>query len=291
MLLWPDCIPCTLKMILDVARLAMDDPDRVDRFFREVLALPAFAQGDWNRTSPELVGEIWGLLAAHSGVADPLAQVKERQNEAALTLYPAVRECVLNATDPFAQAVKVAIVGNAIDAMVGAESASAEQLVARLGGLHVDEAEIETLRARLGRARTLAYLVDNCGEIVFDRLLLEVIEAERDLEVTLVTHTVPILNDALLDHALAVGLDTVARVVENGTREPFPGNYVAGLAPAVRDLVCAADLVISKGVANYELLSEEGVLDGRVSYLLHGKCHPICSVHEVPRGGLVIRNQ
>lgn len=261
-LLWPDCIPCTLTMILDVARLAMDDADRVNRFFREVLALPAFAQGDWNRTSPELVGEIWGLLAAHSGVADP-----------------------------FAQPVKVAIVGNAIDAMVGAESAPAERLVAQLGGLHVDATEIETLRARLGRARTLAYLVDNCGEIVFDRLLLEVIEAERDLDVTLVTHTVPILNDALLDHALAVGLDAVARVVENGTREPFPGNYVAGLAPAVRDLVCAADLVISKGVANYELLSEEGALDGRVSYLLHGKCHPICSVHEVPRGGLVIRNQ
>jgi uncharacterized protein with ATP-grasp and redox domains len=136
----------------------------------------------------------------------------------------------------------------------------------------------------------VAWFSDNCGEIVFDRLLLEVLHAQFDLEVTYVTHTVPVLNDALPADALAVGLGEVARVVANGAREALPGNLIAGLGPEAAEEVRGAQLVISKGVANYELLSWEGALEGRISYLLHGKCHPICSVHAISPGDLVVHN-
>lgn len=290
MLLWSDCIPCALRLALSLARSAFPSEREVDGFMQEVLTMPAFSKGDWSLTSPHLAGAIWRLLVERSGDPDPLAEAKANQNAAALALYPAAREHVLAAADPFLEAVKLAILGNAIDAMVDTSAAPADSLLETLGTVSLDLEAVSGLRGRLARADRVVWFSDNCGEIVFDRLLLEVLHGQYDLEVTYVTHTVPVLNDALPADALAVGLGEVARVVANGAREALPGNLVAELAPEVAEKVGEAQLVISKGVANFELLSWEGALEGRVSYLLHGKCHPICSVHGIDRGDLVVHN-
>jgi uncharacterized protein with ATP-grasp and redox domains len=50
----------------------------------------------------------------------------------------------------------------------------------------------------------------------------------------------------------------------------------------------SADLVISKGVANYELLTWEGRLSGRLACLLHAKCEPIQRELGAPPGALVM---
>jgi uncharacterized protein with ATP-grasp and redox domains len=55
-------------------------------------------------------------------------------------------------------------------------------------------------------------------------------------------------------------------------------------------LVEAADLVVSKGVGNYESLTEEPSLSGRVTYLYHGKCVPCCSSKGAALGDLVVFN-
>lgn len=290
MLIWSDCIPCSLRLALSLARSVFRSEPEVDGFMREVLAMPAFSDGDWSLTSPHLTGAIWRLLVERTGDPDPMAEVKARQNQAALALYPAAREHVLAADDPFVEAVKLAILGNAIDAMVDTAASPGDGLLEALGGARVDAEAVGGFRRRLAEARRLAWFSDNCGEIVFDRLLLEVVREQWDLEVTYVTHTLPVLNDALLADARAVGLPAVASVVENGARQALPGNLVADLAAEPARAVEAADLVVSKGVANYELLSWEGALGGRVTYLVHGKCHPVCSVHEAPQGGLVVHN-
>ena len=290
MLITSDCVPCNLKMILEVGRMVIADPADVDDFMRQVLRLPFFETGDWHYTSPDLAADTFRLLVERTGVADPLAAVKRRQNETAFALLPAARAAVTASDDPLREAVKLSIVGNAIDVMTDARATAPDLLVARLTETPLDQAQLDVLRDRLSSARTVAYLTDNCGEIVFDRVLLEVITGSYDVDVTVVTHTLPILNDALLEDALAAGLDELARVVEGGNPRPLPGNYVAELAPEVQAIVRGADLVISKGVANYELLSEENALAGRVTYLLHGKCRPICDEHGVPHGELVVRN-
>ena len=290
MLVWSDCIPCTLRLALSLARSAFASEEEVDAFMREALTMPAFSAGDWSRTSAHLSGGIFRMLVERSGDPDPLAQAKAGQNAAALALYPAAREHVFAASDPFSEAVKLAILGNAIDAMVDTSAAPPERLLETLATAALDPEAVSALRHRLAQAHRVAWFSDNCGEIVFDRLLLEVLHTMYELEVTYITHTVPVLNDALVADALAVGVGEVARVVANGAREALPGNLVAELGPEAAGALREAELVISKGVANYELLSWEGALDGRVSYLLHGKCHPICSVHGISRGDLVVHN-
>lgn len=60
----------------------------------------------------------------------------------------------------------------------------------------ISSQHVEGLNESLHRARRIVYLGDNCGEIVFDKLLIELIRETYDSEVVFVTMTLPVLNDA-----------------------------------------------------------------------------------------------
>jgi hypothetical protein len=136
----------------------------------------------------------------------------------------------------------------------------------------------------------VVWLSDNCGEIVFDRLLLETMRRFYKLDIVYITRTTPILNDATLTDASLVGLGEVATLMENGIEEPLAGTILAKTSPKVRRLVEEADLVISKGVGNYDSLTEEKGLNGKISYLFHAKCQPCCRSQKANLGDLIIFN-
>lgn len=291
---WPECLPCIEKMARGAAAIALVDEERVERFAEEVRVLVQSAYDSDDSSAPELVVHVWSRLVELSGDPDPLQEMKARQNAEALALLPAARTLVAEASDPLGAALRLAIGGNALDAMVGVEADAGTSFLAAVLAQALSEEAIAEFRARVMAARRLVYVTDNCGEVVFDRLLLEVIQAARPaedaLEVTFVTRTVPALNDATPAEARVAGLDQVGRIVENGIREPLPGTAMGLVSPEVRALLDEADMVVSKGVGNYELLADEPSLRGRASFLLQGKCDPICRLHDTPRGSLVLRN-
>ena len=55
----------------------------------------------------------------------------------------------------------------------------------------------------------MVYITDNCGEIVLDRLLIGRL-VDRGARVTVAVRDGPILNDATLEDARALGLDRIA---------------------------------------------------------------------------------
>jgi uncharacterized protein with ATP-grasp and redox domains len=79
-------------------------------------------------------------------------------------------------------------------------------------------------------------------------------------------------------------------VLENGITEPFPGTSLGEVSPDVSALIRDSDLIISKGGGNYDVLSEERALDGKVSYLLPAKCRPYATLHRVRRRSLLVLN-
>ncbi|MBN1361800.1 MAG: DUF89 family protein, partial [Sedimentisphaerales bacterium] len=120
------------------------------------------------------------------------------------------------------------------------------------------------LKGAVAAAETILYLGDNAGEIVFDRLLIEQMPLEK---VTFVVRGSPILNDALLADAQAVGLTDLIDVIDNGA--DAPGTILEGCSKAFRRRFEKADLVISKGQGNYETLSD---VDKDIFFLLRPKC-------------------
>ena len=290
MLLWPDCISCILKMSLEVGRLAIKEEDQVKNFMSAVLKLKPLCGNNWQITAGEVVRDVWYILTEITGKKDPMKEIKADLNNRVLQIYPYAKELVLKSPDPFITALKLSIAANALDIMVGIGNNAAEQIIIKLEEFVINIENVETLKERLNNARRLVYFTDNCGEIVFDRLLLEVIRRIYDLDITIVTRTLPVLNDATLQDALFAGLGEIAEVVENGIDEPLAGTILAKVSPPVRALVEKADLLISKGGANYDCLTEEPTVEGKITYLFHGKCYPYCFENNVPMGTLIVRN-
>jgi uncharacterized protein with ATP-grasp and redox domains len=211
---------------------------------------------------------------------DPFAELKRQSNQEALSVCMRVRPALKS----FRDLVLASIIGNTYDYGVKSHVVTGDFydffIKSFATGLTIDDTdEILPLTDRV------VYFTDNCGEIVFDRLLLEYLH-NKGSEITLVLREAPILNDATLVEAGELHLERFA------TRLTTTG---LGSELGVRLDQCPADLkraieectlIISKGMANYESLSlYEGLPP--VAYLMSVKCEPIADEVGVPRGSRV----
>jgi uncharacterized protein with ATP-grasp and redox domains len=290
MKIWPDCIPCIMKMSLGIAYLVMQDKGQVEKFLNHILKLKYFRGEDWEVTSPEVIKQVWLRLLEVSGKADPMKEIKREQNRKALEIYPVAKKTVWGSHDPLFETIKLAIAGNSIDAMVNVEGEAPDKILKRWDKLEIDAGNLNHFKERLKKARKLVYLGDNCGEIVFDKLLMEVLRKLYPLEIIFVTRTLPIMNDITFQDALSIGIEEVAQMMENGTSEPLPGTFLEKISRELRAEIESSDLVISKGGGNYDSLTEENELKGKISFLLTAKCHPYCSIHQVTLSAPIIYN-
>jgi uncharacterized protein with ATP-grasp and redox domains len=237
-----------------------------------------------------VIKQVWLRLLEVSGKADPMKEIKREQNRKALEIYPVAKKTVLKSHDPLLETIKLAIAGNSIDAMVNVEGEAPDKILKRWDKLEIDAGNLNHFKERLKKARKLVYLGDNCGEIVFDKLLMEVLRKLYPLEIIFVTRTLPIMNDITFQDALSIGIEEVAQMMENGTSEPLPGTFLEKISRELRAEIESSDLVISKGGGNYDSLTEENELKGKISFLLTAKCHPYCSIHQVTLSAPIIYN-
>jgi uncharacterized protein with ATP-grasp and redox domains len=239
---------------------------------------------DWNLPPPALAQQVHRLIRQMTGCSDPYAAVKERLNKHAAELYPIWHRRFRQTHSPMEAAVRLAIVGNLLD--VGAKTqldagavreAFVDAVTAPLRG------SVEELSAEVRRARSILYLADNVGEIVFDRDLL----AQLPLGTFAVgVRGSPVLNDATLADAVNAGVANLCELISNGS--DAPGTILGDCSPEFRDRFEAADLVISKGQGNYETLAGT---NKHIFFLLKIKCDVLSEALGLPRGSLVLHHQ
>ena len=123
------------------------------------------------------------------------------------------------------------------------------------------------------KASRIVYLADNAGEIVFDRLLIEQILKCSRAEIIVAVRGSPVLNDATLSDARAVGMESVASVISSGS--DAPGTILARCSDRLRACYASADMVIAKGQGNFESLCERGE---NIFFLLKVKCGVIAAL-------------
>src|SRR4030043_142376 len=80
--------------------------------------------------------------------------------------------------------------------------------------------DYELFFKKLARSKSLLYLGDNAGEIVWDKILIEELLDNFSIEVTYGVRGFPILNDVTIEDAHFVGMDKVVKVVSNGFDAP-----------------------------------------------------------------------
>ncbi|MFA5211843.1 MAG: ARMT1-like domain-containing protein [Methanoregula sp.] len=147
-------------------------------------------------------------------------------------------------------------------------------------GLTIDDTDrIAPLCSRV------VYLSDNCGEIVFDRLLIQYLKS-HGAHVTLAVKETPILNDATLKDARMLGLDRIVDLLTtNGDRGEI-GICLEDIPPDLTDAISRCTLIIAKGMGNFESLFELADLPP-VAYLMAAKCQPVADEIGVPVGSKI----
>jgi uncharacterized protein with ATP-grasp and redox domains len=246
------CILCLLKRHSETAAKCGSE-EQVTAFTRDLMRL--LCDGPVEMSAPFYTPGINKLFTQHFGLEDDrYADEKEASNRYALARYDRITDLVRSAPDPLYAGLQAAILGNYIDfsALQGEVSfEKLDRMLELLYTIEVDRSNFEALRADLERGRHLLYLTDNAGEIVFDRVWLELIrDLFPGLSVTVCVRGGPAQNDATVEDAVAVGMPF--RVIHNGTR--IPGTVLEKASDELKEALSTADVIIAKGQANVETL-------------------------------------
>lgn len=277
---YAECIPCFVRQALDAARQVNTDDAQTHRTLRRILR--EAADFPFELPPPAMARTIHRIIREETGCADPYAAIKADSTRLAFRLVEEARETIAAAIDPFKMAVRFAIAGNIMDFALASNWNRLD-----LGNfieqtrLHpLDDPAVDQLRQAVQQAETILYLGDNTGETVFDRLLIEQMPGKT---VRYAVKGAPVINDATLEDALDAGLDEVAELVENG--HDAPGTLLEHCSADFRRLFDEADLVIAKGQANYESLSQA---DRPLFFLTQIKCAVLARDLAAPVGSWMI---
>ncbi len=281
----PDCVPCLMKRVLFQARLLNNGCESE----AVAAALSTYAKEyDPDKNSAAIATEVHRSAYAVMK-ADPYYQMKLDADRIAGEFLDQVTQYVNDSDDSFAAAIRVAVIGNIMDFGVGLAIERPEQFRDRFQSLldqGIGSDDTERLRAKLKQSKSILYFFDNCGESQFDKLLIKEIQ-NLGVRVVGVVRGQAILNDVTKEDAERIGLDKILdRVVSTGVFA-----IGADLSKAGGDLkeeLGKADLILAKGMANYESLSDQDAGIPKV-FILRTKCEPVAKSLGVPADINVVR--
>ena len=124
----------------------------------------------------------------------------------------------------------------------------------------------------LNAAKTLLYIGDNVGEHLFDYLYIEILkQLYPNLEISYMVRGCAIINDVTMKEAKEAGFDKLCHLIDSGVNTP--GFVYDRANKASQRLFDESDLVITKGMGNYECLSPTHRKN--LCYLLKVKCNVV----------------
>jgi uncharacterized protein with ATP-grasp and redox domains len=274
----PECVACIVSRGAAEAKEATTNPALRFRAMSDLLKL---LQKEFRPTAvPADLGTMRDRLVKRvTGNDDPYKRSKRMSNEKALKLLPYARKLVEKGyaqQDRFKKACLCAIVGNVMEFDIPGHKFTSSTLRKALRDATVDLVVDDCVAAyELARkARSVLYLTDNAGEIVFDVLLVEQLK-NMGASVTVAVKGGPIINDATLEDVEISGIGKVAdRVVSTGTDS-------VGLSPKEQSVEFSgvynsADLVFAKGMGYAETLTEYKLRKPHF-LLFRTKCNPVAN--------------
>ncbi|MBR4834938.1 MAG: DUF89 family protein [Thermoguttaceae bacterium] len=283
-----DCVLCLTRQSLEAARLATPDVD----LQRQVLesAFQIFLEKGLNAPAPLLATLVHRSMREIAGVADPYYAEKKLFNRLALDQLPRFRRWVAESPTPFETLVRLAIAGNSIDIFFGELDEDMIEAAIKAGLDQTLVGSVAELEEAIRAADSILYVTDNAGEVVFDRLFIETLISEDcGKKVTVALRGAPILNDATLEDAKEIGLSALVPTIDNGS--DGLGVLFDITSREFNDAFVGADLVIAKGLANWETLEcDPGPLHPKkIAFLFKAKCKFIAEEVGAQLGDLVVQ--
>lgn len=276
------CLPCLVNQAVKTAD--MTNAQDKEHLFKKLFSY--LSQIDFTETNPEIIGETFRILKEHTHNPDPYKETRIYYNKMFSELSHTFLKDIKASDNPFLHGIKYAIIGNIID-FNPIHNLGIKDIMNwfhNIGNLSLAVDHTERLTADISLAGSLLYLGDNCGEICLDKLLIQIIkETNPALTIYFGVRGEPVVNDSIEEDGYFVGMNQYARIISNG--DYSLGTVLKRTSREFQEIYKNADVVIAKGQANYESLSEER--DKKIYFLLMTKCSVIAKDIGVSEKSLV----
>jgi uncharacterized protein with ATP-grasp and redox domains len=276
----PKCLFCFSRAFEKLLEQHVDDTDEKYRLTQQFFGF--LSTINIQQPTPVIAREIHAMIREYLGNSDPYQQQKIQSNVQARKLVNGLKTKIYKSDEPMKLALRYALAGNIIDYGPGHDFDIMETI------RHLENADFavdhsDELADKIKNAGKILYLGDNAGEIVFDKLFIETMQHP---DVTFVTRGSPVINDVTLKEAEEVGMQEVAKVIDNGY--DAPSTVIENSRETFKKAYEDADLIIAKGQGNFEGLMHQD--DNRLWFLLMVKCQVIGNFLGVNKGEIVVSN-
>ena len=261
------CISCLAKAQIDKHPENITEEQKI-AFKQRVLQIIGTAKDA--DSAPMIVSRLDKVRLEMFGQLPDYSELKQYFNAYVMKKQERIETEILEAEDSLLRGMQYAMTGNYIDfgTMESVSEEKFESLLENAKNIAFDMDEYASLKKELTTAKTLVFLHDNCGEIVFDHILIKTMKKlYPNLEITSFVRGLPVLNDATMDDAEQIGLTETVKVIGNGSQ--IAGTCLEDISKEALELIQKADVVLSKGQGNFETLYGCGL---NVYYLFMCKC-------------------
>lgn len=266
----PECVPCLLGRVFYQANLC--NPESSYRSMKKALDMLS-AEFTAGKNSAGIATKVHRVAYDEMGVDDPYLELKMEACNVALSILDEAKEFIASSENGLEAAVKVAIAGNVMD--FGVQGLTDPEHLSKNFSKLVSQTlavnDIKKAENFLGKGKKVLYLLDNCGEDVLDILLVKELQ-KTGTYVTGVVKGEPILTDVTMRDADRSGISGVFD--KTISTEMFAvGVSVEKMKKELLEEIDSADLIISKGMGNFEALSDSSIKP--ILYLFRAKCNPV----------------
>lgn len=267
----PECVACIFSQALRVCETLHVD----EKTTKEVLDAVGCMIPEWSfeETPPQVASRVYPLIAKILHTDDIYGDFKREATEHARAFLPYIESMIDKSVDMFHASLKAAVAGNVID-LAATERFDLEEEVAKVFETPFAIDDSARLREHLAKARNVLVIGDNAGEHLFDKVMMRRFNTIfPHVRFGYVVRGVPIINDVTVKEASEAGIDEVAEIIDSGVTTP--GLDLSQVNETMRKHYEEADLIISKGMGNYESLNDKSTRP--TFYLLKVKCHVVAS--------------
>ena len=261
-----ECVACIVNQSARVANIITNK----EPLKKEITSTIEMMSKDFSfdDTPPEIASFVYEKMAEIANKHDLYDEVKENSTKKALSFVPLLKEKLLESDDKFLTATKIAVAGNVIDLAAQVEFDLDEEL-AKI--FHTDFAhdDVDILKKKLQNSKTVLLIGDNVGEHIFDYMFIEILkELYPKIKFSYMVRGNPIINDVTMKEAKEAKFDELCELIDSGVNTP--GFAYPRANDYSKELFDNVDLVISKGMGNYECLSPSH--RENICFLLKVKC-------------------
>ena len=262
-----ECGACFLRQARELLDLSTDDEDLKFRLMENTFDY--LAKNFSKEYSPNELASVFNQhIKRKTGCSDPYVQQKKLGTDVAMSMISQIKE-ILHEDNSLENHVKMAIVGNILDFGAFDINTDVQSLIKQHLNKSLAINDFDALKSALKKHDEALYLLDNTGEIIFDKLLADKI-SQFDVDVCVAVKESPIVNDACFSDALDVGFVNIVSIGSDSA-----GIVDSMISDEFREVFENSSLIISKGMANYEGITEMKLNNKDVFCLLCAKCNPI----------------